>query len=167
MSPLLTAIQLGNLQIIRLLVRSGAKVDVPDENGLTALHLAVKKGHLSMVRVLLDLGADVLTTDVNGRGLLHTAVERDDLDVVNELLVWCDGQQQQDAGAGATQNALLDPALRGRDRAGTGAGQLVQKCLNAQDGRKLTPVHLCVALERVEILKTLLDYGADVNITIN
>jgi ankyrin repeat protein len=159
--PVLTAIQLGNLQIARLLVQYGAKIDVPDQSGATPLHQAVKQGRIDIVRGLLDLGANVLTRDANDTSLLHTAIEKDNLEMVSALLLWCD-TQSNDASAGADEGLLLDPALCDRST-GKGRSQLLHQFMNARDRRKLTPVHLCVVLERTEILKTLLEYGADVN----
>ncbi|KAH8748466.1 ankyrin repeat-containing domain protein [Diaporthe sp. PMI_573] len=159
--PVLTAIQLGNLQIARLLVQYGAKIDVPDQSGATPLHQAVKQGRIDTVRGLLDLGANVLTRDANDSSLLHTAIEKDNLEMVSALLLWCD-TQSNDASAGADDGLLLDPALCDRST-GKGRSQLLHQFMNARDRRKLTPVHLCVVLERTEILKTLLEYGADVN----
>lgn len=81
--------------------------------------------------------------------------------MVNALLLWCD-TQSNDASAGADDGLLVDPALcdqsTNKDRS-----QLLRQFINARDRRKLTPVHLCVVLERTEILKSLLEYGADVN----
>ncbi|KAL7591689.1 potassium channel KAT3 [Lactuca sativa] len=42
------------------------KVNLPAEEGQTALHVAVKKGHLEMVRLLLEGGANVNKPDLRG-----------------------------------------------------------------------------------------------------
>ncbi|KAI1934294.1 hypothetical protein LOZ66_006003 [Ophidiomyces ophidiicola] len=155
-SPVLTAISRGNLQIARLLVHSGAQLDVPDHSGYTPLQLAVQEGDLSAARVLLDLGADVSVTDARGRGLLHLAVEGDKREMAKMLLEWCERQN--------THPMSPSHSCRGDGEEPREVRSLVQWCLNIQDQQKLTAVHLCVLLERVEMLKTLLEYGADVNI---
>ncbi|KAK0725126.1 ankyrin repeat-containing domain protein [Lasiosphaeris hirsuta] len=145
MNPLLTAISMGDLHIADLLLRSGADIDKRDAHGRTALHLAVERGDVGMARTLLDMGADVMTGDAQGRRLLHTAVENDNAEMVRLVLCWCKGKQAGGTGP----------------RGGEG---LTMRCIDARDGRKMTPVHLCVLLKRIEILQILLDHGADVNI---
>jgi ankyrin repeat protein len=46
-----------NPQIIRALLDNGAKVNIKDKNGLTALSWAMKKGHTETVALLLKAGA--------------------------------------------------------------------------------------------------------------
>ena len=55
--PLQIASKLGHLEILRLLIGSGADVDVR-ANSWTALLLAVDEGHLDVLRFLLENGAD-------------------------------------------------------------------------------------------------------------
>lgn len=151
-SPLLTAISLGNIEIARLLVRSGARVDDPDSTGKTALFRAVENGDTQVAMALLDLGADVFVRDSTGSGMLHTAIRRDNLDMVRMLLGWCQDSESRDGQRGGGSLSPPSPS------------PLVQRCINAQDGKKMTAVYLCVVMQRVEILKVLLEYGADVNI---
>ena len=49
----------GDLGRVRETLGRGAKIDVRDTEGSTALHLASRGGHLAVVRELLDHGADV------------------------------------------------------------------------------------------------------------
>ncbi|KAF5810768.1 putative potassium channel, voltage-dependent, EAG/ELK/ERG, rmlC-like jelly roll [Helianthus annuus] len=46
--------------------KSETNVDLPAEEGQTALHVAVKNGHLEMVRLLLEGGANVNKPDLKG-----------------------------------------------------------------------------------------------------
>ncbi|GKU05949.1 hypothetical protein FLAG1_08954 [Fusarium langsethiae] len=143
-TPVMTAISRGKLDIARLLIGSGAKIDVPDMHGKTNLHYAVQRGDIRMAQSLLELGANVTTTDAAGMTALLMAVEGDNESMVKLLLEWC---QEKDRNAGST-----------------GDQGLLHRCINYRDGKNMTPVHLCVVMERVEILKTLLHYGADVTI---
>ena len=45
--------------MVRLLVKHGANVDVRDENDFTPLHKAAWEGSLDMVKLLLESGADI------------------------------------------------------------------------------------------------------------
>ncbi|KAF4976723.1 hypothetical protein FZEAL_6638 [Fusarium zealandicum] len=152
-TPVMTAISRGKLEIARLLIRSGAKIDVPDLHGRTHLHLAIERGDFGMARSLLELGADALATDTRGMAALHMAVERDAEEMARLLLEWC---KDRDRMASESDGGLRQD--------GAGRGDLLQRCVNFRDGENMTPVHLCVVLERLDILKVLLHYGADVNI---
>ena len=50
----------GYLEIVKLLIDSGADINVKDKKGRTALRYAVKNGHLEVVKYLIDKGADDL-----------------------------------------------------------------------------------------------------------
>ncbi|KAF6814066.1 ankyrin repeat protein [Colletotrichum sojae] len=139
-TPLLSAVMRGNLEIARLLIKGGGKVDAKNRSGKTALHFAVERGDTVATRTLLDLGADITIPDSSGTSVFHRAIIRDDIEQLRALLKWCEEKN--------------------RSRAFDG---LMKRCINMKDTQKRTLVHLAVVLERIEILKLLLDYGADVN----
>ena len=66
----------------------GAKVDLRDECGRTALITACLKGHEALVRLLIEHGASQLLQDVEGDAALHLAVDPlgDNVGVVALLL---------------------------------------------------------------------------------
>lgn len=167
-NPLLTAISMGNLEIARLLIQAGAKLDIADSTGNTPLHRAVKRGDVSTVTSLLEVGADVLKLSGEGSSPLHMAVEAGNEEVVRALLQWCashengsneDKQEQQTEDAQTKALAMaLGPC------AGSAAGRdLLRRCIDARNGINMTAVHLSVMLQRVDILRILLEHGADVN----
>lgn len=157
-NPLLTAVMLGNLEVARLLLGSSAKLDDPDHNGKTNLHHAVQRGEVSMASALLELGADVTTTSSDGNSLFHTAVQNNDLEMVRMLLEWCNSHSRP------KEQLSVSTSERVEERYENGKGTLIQRCINAQDGGRRTAVHLAVLLNQVEIVRVLLEYGADVNI---
>ena len=61
-SPLHIAASLGQLDTVRRLLDSGARVDEVKEDGNTALHCAAIMGHLSVVELLLEEEADTEAT---------------------------------------------------------------------------------------------------------
>lgn len=71
----------ANLDMISILVRHGADVNVTDSHLRTPLHRAAQFGHVEVVRLLLRLGADPNAKDKNGwtpldRGAAHPAVRQ-------------------------------------------------------------------------------------------
>lgn len=53
----------GQLSVIELLIRKGARLDLRDNKGHTALHRASSKGHTDIVRALTKAGAPNYTLD--------------------------------------------------------------------------------------------------------
>ena len=56
--PINQAASGGHVEVIRLLLAAGAKVDAPEDEGQTALMIAARAGNKEVVRLLLDAGAD-------------------------------------------------------------------------------------------------------------
>ena len=74
-SSLHWATQEGHLDIPKLLVDHGVRVDTPNDGGFTPLHQAVGAGRTDIVKFLIDNGADVdapCPSNSNGTPL-HTA----------------------------------------------------------------------------------------------
>jgi hypothetical protein len=57
-TPLMCAVEKGNIEIVKLLIENGADVNIKSGRG-TALHIAVEYGYPDIVRLLLDKGAEV------------------------------------------------------------------------------------------------------------
>ncbi|VDN17895.1 unnamed protein product [Gongylonema pulchrum] len=90
-SPLMEACALGHLGVARILLQHHARVDVFDENGRTALHLAAANGHLELTDLLLknkafDHGAAVEAITLDNQTALHFAARYGQLEVAQRLL---------------------------------------------------------------------------------
>lgn len=72
-------------EMVKLLLENGAKVDVVDEMGRTAVHFAATQT-LEHFQPTLDAGADVEQRDAIGRTSLHWAVLSGKIDVVERVL---------------------------------------------------------------------------------
>ena len=86
-SPLLFACMGGCLDVVKMLVQSGAKLHVTDHYGRTCLITAAEGGHTEIVRYLVGLEqVDVDQADGNHNTALHVAVEKNHADVVQVLI---------------------------------------------------------------------------------
>ena len=73
------------VEIVKLLVRHGAKHYDVDIHGESPLHRAAKYDHLETVQYLLAQGANVDEVDANGQTALHKAADYGHLHVVKYL----------------------------------------------------------------------------------
>ncbi|KAL4640109.1 ankyrin-3 isoform X2 [Arapaima gigas] len=82
----LRAARAGNLEKALDYLKSGVDINICNQNGLNALHLASKEGHVEVVAELIKLGASVDTATKKGNTALHIASLAGQTDVVKELV---------------------------------------------------------------------------------
>jgi ankyrin repeat protein len=75
LTPLLFAAREGCLECTRALIEAGAKLDLPDPRGVTALFLAIDNFHFDTAKVLIEAGANPNKWDWWGRTPLYSAVD--------------------------------------------------------------------------------------------
>ncbi|XP_034265767.1 M-phase phosphoprotein 8 isoform X1 [Pantherophis guttatus] len=76
----------GHDDILRLLIRKGAKVNCKQKNGTTALIHAAEKNNLTTVALLLEAGAYVNVQQKNGETALMKACKRGNYDIVRLMI---------------------------------------------------------------------------------
>jgi uncharacterized protein len=76
----------GNLQIIAILIKAGAKLDPVDPLEDTPLHLAADQNQTEAAQLLLDAGAAVDPQNKDGMTPLMIAASRGNLELVRALL---------------------------------------------------------------------------------
>ncbi|XP_033002170.1 M-phase phosphoprotein 8 isoform X2 [Lacerta agilis] len=76
----------GHDDIIRFLIRKGAKVNCQQKNGTTALILAAEKNNLTTAAILLEAGAYVNLQQNNGETALMKACRRGNYDLVRLMI---------------------------------------------------------------------------------
>jgi uncharacterized protein len=81
LSALHYAAREGQLEAARLLVKAGAKLELADYNGITALVMAIGNDHHDIAQLLIEAGANVNAADWYGRSPLWVAVESRNRDV--------------------------------------------------------------------------------------
>ncbi|XP_072768817.1 uncharacterized protein [Nerophis lumbriciformis] len=82
----LRAARAGNLEKALDYLKNGVDINICNQNGLNALHLASKEGHLEVVAELLRRGANVDAATKKGNTALHIAALAGQMDVVKELV---------------------------------------------------------------------------------
>ncbi|XP_034041486.1 ankyrin-3 isoform X24 [Thalassophryne amazonica] len=82
----LRAARAGNLEKVLDYIKSGVEINICNQNGLNALHLASKEGHVEVVAELLKLGATVDAATKKGNTALHIASLAGQTEVVKELV---------------------------------------------------------------------------------
>ena len=85
-TPLLTAIDRGDLQAVDRLIASGTNVRAANREGMTPLAMASLNGDLPIIDRLLKAGADPNERGPNGETLLMFAARNGRVDVITRLL---------------------------------------------------------------------------------
>ena len=86
-SPVADAAMRGDLEQVRELLRSGADVNAPQSDGLTALHWAADNGDAAVARVLIYAGANLGPLTRNDAYTpMHMAARGGHADVIASLL---------------------------------------------------------------------------------
>jgi uncharacterized protein len=136
----------GDLTQVKDLLDRGADANAKDRNGYTALMSASSVGHLGAVQLLLEKGANVRNED--GRAAAEAAVFHPE--VLKTLL---------DAGAEVTLivAASLEDQAKARELIIHGAD------VNAKGLNDETPLLVATIAGRLEMVRLLLDKGADPN----
>ncbi|KAM9727744.1 ankyrin-3-like isoform 29-T29 [Menidia menidia] len=82
----LRAARAGNLEKVIDYIKTGVELNICNQNGLNALHLASKEGHVEVVAELLKLGATVDAATKKGNTALHISSLAGQAEVVKELV---------------------------------------------------------------------------------
>ena len=118
-SPVFLAVRTQSKKMVELLLKYGAKPDVLENTGASAVHAAAVKGDVEMLRILFDAGVSVNQQDKYGYTPLHYAsvagregvtlllLERD----ADMSLKDVNGKTAMDYAAGSGVKGLLEGRL--------------------------------------------------------
>eukprot|EP00435_Cladocopium_sp_Y103_P068268 s287_g31.t1 len=152
--------------IIRELVRYGAKVDQRDENGITPLFTAVRHNAYFAVKALLKFKANANIVDIKG-GMqdtpLHDAVDLGHAEIVKLLVNAKANLNAKDINGMTPLSVSVMKGEDYRDRLMTPRRLLVGGAeVNAVNNQHQTALHL--AVWDPDAVQLLLEHGADVNV---
>ena len=141
------AVERSNAQMVKILLNSGAEVNLRNRYNQTVLHEAVKNGNVEIIMILLNSGADVNARDKYNMTVLHymayDAYEKifkyRDIWLPRHRFVWNSDMEM-------TRILLYFDAD-----------------VNAQDKWHITPLHLSVCNNDTEMANILLNAGAEVD----
>ncbi|KAJ3652473.1 hypothetical protein Zmor_018434 [Zophobas morio] len=146
-------------EVVDLLAKSGADLDVCDSDGRTALYSACENGCESVVQLLVKHGANINASDKKGHTQLHTASATDTRKVV-DLLIKYGADINAPDGLGCTPLHLA---------AEFGRAEVVQRLIlsnvdvNASDKNGFTPLHTAAYQGHTKVVDFLIQSGADLN----
>jgi ankyrin repeat protein len=85
-NALLVAAHCGNNEVVELLIRYYARLDVTDGSGWTALHLAASRGHCGVISLVMEESNIAEVPNYQGRTALRIAVDRGQPEALQMLL---------------------------------------------------------------------------------
>lgn len=158
-TALAVAAHCGNVDVVRVLLQYGAKVDVCDAFMMTPLHLAASRGHYLVVESLLHNLADINGKGPNDETPLRIASDNGYIDVVKLFLR---NRAKVNARDCQQRTALHMAAKRGDEAmvdllASNGAH------VDAKDASFMTAIHYASEEGHDGVVNLLLSKKADIN----
>ena len=185
---LMKAVAKGDVLLVNKYLKSdkAAWIVARDKEGYTALHIAAQKGQDAIIRMLLDAGADVNGRDGYGATPLHNAVSNNRNSATALLLeagaeVKGDGRQGSPLGTAVARNNSKATELLLKAKADPNEGTPLMSAaqynhrdvalmlveagadINVHDNYYRYPIHFAASTGSLDLLKALLDKGADMD----
>jgi ankyrin repeat protein len=159
-TPLILAVISLDKDIFKFLVEKGADVNLPDKQGLCALHFVALRGERELADLLISKGADINSNkNVGGATPLGIAVSRGHKDIV-ELLIAKGAQLNLKDKRGNT------PLLRAMS---AGQQDIIKLLLtkgasvHEKDSMGSTPLLLAALNGQKDLVELFISHGANVN----
>lgn len=153
----------GDVELVRLALKRGAKADVVNRYGVTPLRAAAESGNLAVVEALVGAGADVnAVRKESGDTALMVAARAGHAAVVKALVAR--GAKVDQVEPLRQQTALMWAAAEGHPSV---VKALVEAGANtkAESKTKITPLIFAIRQGDIESTRILLDSGLDVKST--
>ncbi|PIO36826.1 hypothetical protein AB205_0120630 [Aquarana catesbeiana] len=120
--PLLIAAGCGNIQMLELLIKRGAHIDVQDKAGSNALYWASRHGHVETLKFLHQKNCPLDVKDKSGETALHVAARYGHVEVIQYLCSIGSNPDIQDKGYYEASVGCLSYTLKPQLTAQPGTG---------------------------------------------
>ena len=111
-TPILVAADIGDMEILQMLLDAGAHIEAKNDIGLTALMIATLEGNAKMLSFLLSKRANINARSDSGATALMIAARDGNMEIVNILLkAGADVNLATDAGVTALMGAADDSKI--------------------------------------------------------
>jgi ankyrin repeat protein len=169
---LFDAVKNGNLPLVDILINYGAETDVNAVNndGISILIIGIQRNRIEIVRRLLNAGVDF---EIGIKNPLEEAVYNGYAEMTNLLIEWGLDPFYMNANK---ETLLHTVSAKARHWEDSNYEYTLELLLNYEDpyGRKLdinridcmgdTPLSIAITNDHVDMVKILLDHGADPNL---
>ena len=165
-SPVADAAMRGDLDEVRELLRSGADVNAPQGDGLTALHWAADNGDAALAGVLVYAGANLRPLTRNDAYTpMHMAARGGHAGVITLLVEAGADPAVATSRTGVTPMHLAAKAGSGEAIRALATGGAQVDARDHQWGQ--TPLIFAAGFNRLVAVNTLIELGADLSLTEN
>ena len=168
--PLFAALSEDHVEVGRLLLEHGAKVDAQDTTGSTILLKVLSQPHHSLVDIvtlLLKHGANVNLQDRSLFNALHLAEYYGELEVAQILLIYKADFNSRNVNGGTPLHFLSGfhprPGIYNEEDILDHARLLLKygADINSPDSTNKTPLHVAVGMEKFTLARILIEHGAN------
>lgn len=162
---ILSGKEILNIELLNLVIEKGDLIDKCGNRGSTPLHIACAEGIEKAVEILIEKGSDIEKKNIDGLTALDFACARGRLSITEFLI-------SKGANIETIDNKNDTPLIRAVSM-GYGTKKVVEFLLkmganvNHRDILGVTALHMAAIYKDIEealdMIKLLLDYGADPN----
>ena len=158
-NPIFVAIMTGNTSIIETLMKNGANIESVDENGNNAFHYVINsKKPEEMVTFLLSERVDLEHKNDSGESPLYAAIKNGS---ITQAAILIKNGADTKTLDNLNQN-LYFAAVTSQSKATLDFVKNYNKDVNAVNSNGDTPLLLSITLDNPEIMKKLIDLGANI-----
>ncbi|KAA0202889.1 hypothetical protein HAZT_HAZT002366 [Hyalella azteca] len=147
----------GNIEMVKLLLDHGAKVNVSDKDGWTPLHAAATCGFTDIVKALIKAGAELLAINGDGDMPFDIAEDENTLNVIEEAM----------RSQGITNEQVQEKRTELHVTMFEDVKELVKENMSLDafvNEEGATLLHVAIAHGFNDVVEFLLDNGASVDI---
>lgn len=158
MTPLFIAIELNNLEVVKLLIKKNANVNYVNKQGIFAIILAIYNNNFLIIRELLKADANINRIENSKYIPLLCAIKYNDYETIKYLILFGSNINYECSKTGDTP---LKYAIR-LNKLDIVKLLIINKAeINALCSNKVSPLHIACYYNFNDIAQYLIDNGAN------